>query len=133
MDAKTRTIDWLIDEETKTQRKKQWDAVEHPLKVKRGVLLRYARDVQVSRLGFLLMSCLVRRVVIFCSLRAWVRIVIDRVMRIDNNVLPIPIVLCPMKAVYAVQQQALVVLVTNNDVNKIQQHERSCMKMKWNK
>ncbi|KAL5485349.1 hypothetical protein ACEPAI_7991 [Sanghuangporus weigelae] len=51
VDAKTRTIDWLVDEETKAQREKEWEAVEHPLKVKRGVLLRYARDVQPASVG----------------------------------------------------------------------------------
>ena len=48
VDAQTRTIEWLVDEETKSQRRKEWEAMEHPLKVKRGVLLRYARDVAVS-------------------------------------------------------------------------------------
>ena len=47
VDANARTINWLVDEETRAQRLKEWEAVEHPLKVKRGVLLRYARDVQV--------------------------------------------------------------------------------------
>ena len=48
VDAVARTIDWLVDEETKAKRLKEWESVEHPLKVKRGILLRYARDVQVS-------------------------------------------------------------------------------------
>ena len=48
VDASARKIDWLVDEETKEQRWKEWQAAEHPLKVKRGVLLRYARDVQVG-------------------------------------------------------------------------------------
>lgn len=47
IDATARTIDWLVDEETKAQRLKEWKAVAHPLKVQRGVLLRYARDVHV--------------------------------------------------------------------------------------
>ena len=48
VDAHTRTIDWQVDEETKAKRLKEWHAVEHPLKAKRGVLYRYARDVAVS-------------------------------------------------------------------------------------
>ena len=48
VDAVARTIDWLVDEETKAKRLKEWESVEHPLKAKRGILLRYARDVQVS-------------------------------------------------------------------------------------
>ncbi|KAH8119269.1 dihydroxy-acid dehydratase [Phellopilus nigrolimitatus] len=51
VDAKTRTIDWQVDEETKAQRQKEWEAVEHPLKVKRGVLFRYARDVAPANVG----------------------------------------------------------------------------------
>lgn len=47
VDAGLRTIEWLVDEETRAQRKKEWEAVERPLPVKRGVLFRYARDVQV--------------------------------------------------------------------------------------
>ena len=39
---------WQVDEETKAKRLKEWHAVEHPLKAKRGVLYRYARDVAVS-------------------------------------------------------------------------------------
>ncbi|EJD03077.1 dihydroxy-acid dehydratase [Fomitiporia mediterranea MF3/22] len=51
VDAKARTIDWTVDEETKIQRQKEWEAAEHPLKVKRGVLLRYARDVEPASVG----------------------------------------------------------------------------------
>ena len=48
VDALTRSIEWLIDEETKAQRKAEWEANQPLLKVKRGVLFRYARDVAVS-------------------------------------------------------------------------------------
>ncbi|PAV18823.1 dihydroxy-acid dehydratase [Pyrrhoderma noxium] len=51
VDAHTRTIDWQVDEETKAKRLKEWQAVEHPLKVKRGVLYRYARDVAPANVG----------------------------------------------------------------------------------
>lgn len=50
VDAASRTIEWLVDDETKEQRRKEWESSEHPLPVKRGVLLRYARDVQVNSL-----------------------------------------------------------------------------------
>lgn len=50
VDAQTKSIDWLVDEETKSKRKAEWDASDKgKLTVKRGVLLRYARDVAVSR------------------------------------------------------------------------------------
>lgn len=49
IDATTRQIDWLVDEETKEARRKEWEAQgKLELKVKRGVLYRYARDVAVS-------------------------------------------------------------------------------------
>lgn len=49
IDAATRQIDWLVDEETKEARRKEWEAQgKLDLKVKRGVLYRYARDVAVS-------------------------------------------------------------------------------------
>ncbi|KAI5123692.1 hypothetical protein M0805_001720 [Coniferiporia weirii] len=51
VDAKTRTIEWLVDEETKAQRLKEWEATEHPLKARRGVLFRYARDVAPANVG----------------------------------------------------------------------------------
>ncbi len=48
VDAASRTIEWLVDDATKLERQKEWTAEDHPLKVRRGVLFRYARDVAVS-------------------------------------------------------------------------------------
>lgn len=48
VDAASRTIEWLVDDATKLERQKEWIASDHPLKVRRGVLFRYARDVAVS-------------------------------------------------------------------------------------
>jgi len=49
VDAATRQIDWLVDDETKEARRKEWETHgKRDLKVKRGVLYRYARDVAVS-------------------------------------------------------------------------------------
>ena len=48
VDAASRSIEWLVDDATKLERQKEWDAKDHPLKVRRGVLFRYARDVAVS-------------------------------------------------------------------------------------
>jgi dihydroxy-acid dehydratase len=49
VDAPTRQIDWLVDNETKEARRKEWETQgQRDLKVKRGVLYRYARDVAVS-------------------------------------------------------------------------------------
>lgn len=50
VDAESRAIEWLVDDETKLQRQKEWTESNHPLKVRRGVLFRYARDVAVSAL-----------------------------------------------------------------------------------
>ena len=50
IDAETREINWHVSEEEQERRKKEWDASDKgKLNVKRGVLLRYARDVAVSR------------------------------------------------------------------------------------
>jgi dihydroxy-acid dehydratase len=50
IDAATRRIDWYVDEEEQGRRKAEWMASDkNKLSVKRGVLLRYARDVAVSR------------------------------------------------------------------------------------
>ncbi|KZT10667.1 dihydroxy-acid dehydratase [Laetiporus sulphureus 93-53] len=51
IDADTRTINWLVDEEEQARRKKEWEAVPHKLRVSRGVLYRYARDVAPANLG----------------------------------------------------------------------------------
>ena len=49
IDSETRRIDWLVDEEEQARRKEEWLASDKgELNVKRGVLLRYARDVAVS-------------------------------------------------------------------------------------
>ncbi|THH09401.1 hypothetical protein EW145_g2054 [Phellinidium pouzarii] len=51
VDAMTRTIEWLVDDESKAQRQKEWETTVHPLKAKRGVLFRYARDVAPANVG----------------------------------------------------------------------------------
>ena len=49
IDGTTRQIDWQVDDETKVARRKEWEAQgKRDLKVNRGVLYRYARDVAVS-------------------------------------------------------------------------------------
>ena len=58
VDATMRTIEWLVDAATQEARKQKWEQKgERPYTVKRGVLLRYARDVAVSGfpLDFLLL------------------------------------------------------------------------------
>jgi dihydroxy-acid dehydratase len=49
IDTEKRSIDWVVDAEEESRRRKLWEATgKGELKVKRGVLKRYARDVQVS-------------------------------------------------------------------------------------
>lgn len=48
IDADNKTIEWLVSEGEQARRKAAWDASDKgQLKVKRGVLYRYARDVTV--------------------------------------------------------------------------------------
>jgi len=52
IDSATRKIDWLVDEDEQKRRKDEWLASDKSkLNVKRGVLLRYARDVAPANLG----------------------------------------------------------------------------------
>jgi dihydroxy-acid dehydratase len=49
IDAESRTINWLVDEDEQRRRRHDWDSSDKKeLNVKRGILLRYARDVAVS-------------------------------------------------------------------------------------
>jgi len=49
IDAETRRIDWNVDEAEEKRRKEEWLASDKgKLNVRRGILLRYARDVAVS-------------------------------------------------------------------------------------
>lgn len=49
IDSQARVINWLVDEEEQKRRKALWDASDkNKLNVRRGILLRYARDVAVS-------------------------------------------------------------------------------------
>lgn len=49
IDAASRTINWLVDEDEKAARRKEWDVSgKSALKERRGILYRYARDVAVS-------------------------------------------------------------------------------------
>ncbi|KAJ7072082.1 dihydroxy-acid/6-phosphogluconate dehydratase [Mycena amicta] len=52
IDAESRTINWLVDEAEQKRRKAAWEASEKDkLNVKRGILLRYARDVEPASVG----------------------------------------------------------------------------------
>jgi dihydroxy-acid dehydratase len=52
IDSERRTIDWDIGEEEQTRRRREWEGSgKSALTVKRGILLRYARDVAVSDLS----------------------------------------------------------------------------------
>ncbi|KAF9010569.1 dihydroxy-acid dehydratase [Cyathus striatus] len=52
IDADTRTINWLVNEDEQSRRKVEWDNSDNgKLNVQRGVLLRYARDVTPANLG----------------------------------------------------------------------------------
>jgi len=57
IDSATRRIDWLVDEEEQKRRKDEWLASDkNKLTVKRGILLRYARDVAVRHTSNHLLS-----------------------------------------------------------------------------
>jgi dihydroxy-acid dehydratase len=57
IDADEKRIDWLVDEKTKRIRQTEWERIApRPLKVRRGVLFRYARDVAVRTSTHLVMS-----------------------------------------------------------------------------
>lgn len=52
IDAVSRTIDWLVDENEKYVRRGEWEASDKDaLKVNRGILYRYARDVAPASEG----------------------------------------------------------------------------------
>ncbi|KAI0051850.1 dihydroxy-acid dehydratase [Auriscalpium vulgare] len=52
IDSDNKEIQWAVDEEEQARRKKEWEASDKgKLNVKRGILLRYARDVQPASLG----------------------------------------------------------------------------------
>ncbi|KAF8650408.1 hypothetical protein AX16_005215 [Volvariella volvacea WC 439] len=52
IDSENRTINWLVDPEEEARRKQDWEASNKgQLNVKRGILLRYARDVAPASLG----------------------------------------------------------------------------------
>jgi len=52
IDSDNRTINWLVDEKEQARRKELWDASDKgKLNVKRGILLRYARDVAPASVG----------------------------------------------------------------------------------
>jgi dihydroxy-acid dehydratase len=54
IDSESRTINWLVDEDEQHRRRQDWDSSDkREFNVKRGVLLRYARDVAVSQCGIL--------------------------------------------------------------------------------
>jgi len=52
IDAKTRNLGWLVDEAEQAARHKEWQVSgQKPLREKRGVLFRYARDVAPASEG----------------------------------------------------------------------------------
>ncbi|KDQ17835.1 hypothetical protein BOTBODRAFT_29146 [Botryobasidium botryosum FD-172 SS1] len=52
VDAHKRSIDWQVSEEEQKQRREEWEAQgQREFKVKRGILLRYARDVAPANVG----------------------------------------------------------------------------------
>lgn len=54
IDSEKRMINWVVDEEEQRRRRELWDASDNDkLNVRRGVLLRYARDVAVKSSHFL--------------------------------------------------------------------------------
>jgi dihydroxy-acid dehydratase len=51
IDSEKRTIDWDVGGEEQARRRREWESSgKGALTVKRGILLRYARDVAVSGL-----------------------------------------------------------------------------------
>jgi dihydroxy-acid dehydratase len=49
IDAETKRLDWLVTPEVEKERKEEWErSGKRPLRVRRGILYRYARDVAVS-------------------------------------------------------------------------------------
>lgn len=54
IDTEKRTIDWLVDPQEEEKRREAWKKTDKgKLTVKRGVLLRYARDVAVGSFSIL--------------------------------------------------------------------------------
>jgi len=52
IDSEARTIDWQVDEEEQARRKKEWIASgKREYREKRGILYKYARDVQPANVG----------------------------------------------------------------------------------
>lgn len=52
IDAVEKTIDWVVTPEEEARRRKEWEASgKNHMRVTRGVLKRYARDVQVRRVS----------------------------------------------------------------------------------
>lgn len=52
IDTVEKTIDWIVTPEEEAKRRKEWEAAgRDQIRVTRGVLKRYARDVQVRQLS----------------------------------------------------------------------------------
>jgi len=50
IDAEEKTMDWIVTPEEEARRRKEWEATgRNQIRVTRGVLKRYARDVQVRQ------------------------------------------------------------------------------------
>ena len=61
IDSESRTINWLVDEDEQLRRQKEWESSDKGrFNVKRGILLKYARDVTVSLVMFTIKSILKR-------------------------------------------------------------------------
>ena len=77
IDAASRTIDWDVSVEEVAKRQAEWAASKKSeLTVKRGVLMRYARDVAVRASSVVYGCCVLTSVI---SLQARVRIATERV------------------------------------------------------
>ena len=77
IDAASRTIDWDVSAEEVAKRQAEWAASKKSeLTVKRGVLMRYARDVAVRASSIAYGCCVLTSVI---SLQARVRIATERV------------------------------------------------------
>ena len=57
IDAVDKSINWIVTPEEETRRRKEWESSgKNQIRVTKGVLKRYARDVQV-RQGFIFIHC----------------------------------------------------------------------------
>jgi dihydroxy-acid dehydratase len=61
IDAKKKAVEWFVNDAEQERRREEWEKGEGGrLSVRRGVLYRYARDVQVSVLFSAFLACAFR-------------------------------------------------------------------------